>query len=76
MLLSSCNPINALSLVKTVALIELFAWIPCDAILLANGASVIGGVVYICIHFTIGLSGLAFVKKGPTEENNSIGSAA
>ena len=75
MLSSSRNPENALSLVKIVALLELFAWIPCDAILVANGLPVIGGVVYICIHLIIGLSGLAIIKKGAPEENNTLGNA-
>lgn len=76
MFLSSRNPINASSLVKTIALLELFAWIPCDVIFLANGAPVIGGIVLICIHFIVGLSGLVFVKNGPATKKDSIGRAA
>ena len=56
------SPERARSLVAAVVALELFAWIPLDAVALTYGWSVPRGVTLLVIHLAIGIGGILALR--------------
>ena len=56
------TPERGRSLVAAIVALELFAWIPLDAMALTYGWSVPRGVILLVIHFAIGVSGILALR--------------
>ena len=62
MLYFSFRPAQAKVLVLTVALLELFVWVPGTIALVVSGMSVSAGIIFILLHLIIGAAGLWFLR--------------
>ena len=56
------TPERGRSLVAAVVALELFAWIPLDAMALTYGWSVPRGAILLAIHLAIGVSGILALR--------------
>jgi hypothetical protein len=56
------TPASARSLVTAVVALELFAWIPLDAMALSFGWSIPRGVTLLVIHLAIGIGGILALR--------------
>jgi hypothetical protein len=56
------TPDRGRSLVAAVVALELFAWIPLDAVALSYGWSVPRGVTLLAIHLAIGIGGILALR--------------
>ncbi len=54
---------GAKTLVLTVALLELFVWIPGTIALIIGGMPASAGAVFILLHLIIGVAGLWFMRQ-------------
>ena len=63
MLYFSRKPLGVKTVVLTVALLELFVWIPGTIALIIAGMSVSFGSVFILLHLVIGAAGLWFMRQ-------------
>ena len=63
MIYFSFRPADAKTLVLTVALLELFVWIPGTIALIIGGMSVSVGAVFIVLHLIVGVAGLWLMRQ-------------
>jgi hypothetical protein len=67
MLYFSREPARASILVLTVALLELFTWIPYDVAFLLTGLSAAIGIPFFILHLIIGVTGILFLRQAQAE---------
>ncbi len=67
MLYFSREPARASILVLTVALLELFTWIPYDVAFLLTGLSAAIGIPFFILHLIIGVTGIFFLRQARAE---------